>query len=100
MIVVRDIRARDNLLAFVSHDLKGPLSAIRLSTEQEVPHLFDQYWKGTPSKGSGLGLYIAKGIVEAHGGRIWVETTPGGGSTFRFTLPVAGPAPSSCAAAA
>ena len=44
---------------------------------------------GSPS-GTGLGLYISKGLVEAHGGRIWVEESDGGGAVFAFTLPIAG----------
>jgi two-component system, OmpR family, sensor histidine kinase KdpD len=39
----------------------------------------------------GLGLYIAKSIIDVHGGRIWVERRNGGGSSFQFTLPVAQP---------
>jgi signal transduction histidine kinase len=40
------------------------------------------------TQGSGLGLYIAKGLIEAHGGRIWAESVPGETTTFHFTLPL------------
>jgi signal transduction histidine kinase/DNA-binding NarL/FixJ family response regulator len=55
----------------------------------QVDHVFERYWRAPRQAhgGAGLGLPIARGIVEAHGGRIWVETTPGVGSTFRFTVP-------------
>src|SRR5262249_19102407 len=58
---------------------------------EDVPHVFERYWQGRPTerRGAGLGLTIAKGIIDAHGGRIWVETTPGRGSTFCFTIPFA-----------
>ncbi len=46
------------------------------------------------TEGAGLGLTICRGIVTAHGGRIWVEPRPGGGAAFRFTLPIAGAPPS------
>jgi signal transduction histidine kinase len=56
------------------------------------PHIFDRFWQvhSTPRRGSGLGLAIARGIVEAHGGRIWVESQPGCGSVFSFSLPYDG----------
>jgi len=56
---------------------------------EDLPHLFDRYWqqKESDRRGSGLGLYIAKGIVEAHGGRISAESRPGEGTTIEFTLP-------------
>jgi len=58
---------------------------------EHVPKVFDRYWQaeGTKRFGSGLGLSIAKGIVEAHGGRIGVESRLGKGSRFWFTLPLA-----------
>lgn len=56
-------------------------------SSDDVPYVFERHWKGTPTKnGTGLGLYIAKSIVEAHGGSIGVETELGLGSTFSFTL--------------
>jgi signal transduction histidine kinase len=62
---------------------------------EQVEHLFDQFWQARKNdkRGVGLGLTIAKGIVEAHGGRIWCHSVLGAGSTFSFTLPAANPAP-------
>jgi PAS domain S-box-containing protein len=56
----------------------------------QIEHLFDRFWQArkTDRRGAGLGLAIAKGIVEAHHGRIWVESEVGRGSRFLFTLPV------------
>jgi PAS domain S-box-containing protein len=64
----------------------------------ELPHVFDRYYQAQRKNrdGIGLGLSIARGIVEAHGGRIWVEAEEGKGSTFSFTLPV-GPSPDGAA---
>jgi PAS domain S-box-containing protein len=52
----------------------------------QLARIFDRYWR-TSSGGLGLGLYIAKGVVEAHGGRLWADSELGAGSTFTFTLP-------------
>jgi signal transduction histidine kinase len=56
---------------------------------ENLPRVFDRFWQATRAgrHGAGLGLAITKGIVGAHGGRIWVESTAGSGSTFFFTIP-------------
>jgi signal transduction histidine kinase len=58
---------------------------------EQVPHIFGAFWQARHAdrRGLGLGLSIARGLVEAHGGRIWVESEPGSGARFVFTLPVA-----------
>lgn len=56
--------------------------------EDHLPYIFDAFYRvSRDTKGSGLGLYIAKTIIEAHKGRIWVDSTRDRGSTFSFTLP-------------
>jgi len=61
-------------------------------TPEEAARVFEKFYRGTDSitehsRGSGLGLTIAKAIVEAHDGRLWVESEPGQGATFRFWIP-------------
>jgi signal transduction histidine kinase len=57
-----------------------------------LPHVFERFWQidSDARRGLGLGLYICQEIVEAHGGRIWVESDFGNGATFRLTLPLGG----------
>ncbi len=61
-------------------------------TEESMGRVFTRFWRGNRRGGTGLGLYIVKGIVEAHGGTITVDRAPGGGARFRFILPVGTPA--------
>jgi signal transduction histidine kinase len=59
--------------------------------EESMPHLFERFYRAEDKLvrgGAGLGLYISKQIVEAHGGYIWAESKIGQGSTFSFTLPL------------
>jgi two-component system sensor histidine kinase KdpD len=62
---------------------------------EDQARLFEKFYRGgsTASHGAGLGLAICRGIIEAHGGRIWAENRPGGGSIFQFTLPLTGRPP-------
>jgi signal transduction histidine kinase len=55
----------------------------------QLPHLFDRFWQGARARrgGAGLGLAIVRGIVEAHGGRVFAESRPGEGAIFRFWIP-------------
>lgn len=64
--------------------------------KEALPHLFTKFFRvsgaldqSSNSKGTGLGLYISKAIVTSHGGKIWVESETGKGSTFHFSLPIA-----------
>ncbi|HWU26217.1 MAG TPA: PAS domain S-box protein [Rhizomicrobium sp.] len=59
--------------------------------EENLAHIFDRFWQGAkhPQQGAGLGLAIVKGLVEAQGGRVWVRSAPGEGTTVSFTIPLA-----------
>jgi signal transduction histidine kinase len=62
--------------------------------DDALPLVFEAYWSSAKERrhGTGLGLFISKGIVEAHGGRMWIESRVGGGTKVRFTIPIAGAA--------
>jgi signal transduction histidine kinase len=89
-----DANRRDGDIRFSVRD-QGP--GISQSDQQL---LFNPFWQAHKGKGgAGLGLAITKAIVQAHGGRIWVDSAPGAGSTFFFTLRLAPPAPNQSIAA-
>jgi signal transduction histidine kinase len=76
--------ARDGAVVFAVSDTGRGIG------EDNQRRIFDRYWQssdGARARGSGLGLSIAQGIVQAHGGRIWVESSLGKGSMFAFTIP-------------
>ncbi len=85
-IVTVAVRPAEELLIEVSDS--GP--GIR---PEDLPHIFDRFWRGERSRtrdgsGAGLGLAIARQLVEAHGGRLWVESEPNAGTRFKLTLPL------------
>ncbi|MEJ5241365.1 MAG: ATP-binding protein [Anaerolineales bacterium] len=61
---------------------------------RDLPHIFDRFYRSETAirktKGAGLGLYLARAIIEAHGGRIWADSSPQGGARICFSLPVKG----------
>ncbi|HEV2376055.1 MAG TPA: ATP-binding protein [Streptosporangiaceae bacterium] len=78
-----------------AEDVAGAAQAVAVSVRDEgvgvppelVPRIFRQFWRAKRRGGAGLGLFIVKGLVEAHGGTITVQRAPGGGAEFRFTMP-------------
>jgi signal transduction histidine kinase len=79
----------------VTESSSGPERAITISVEdngpgiesKDLPHIFDRFYKSSDSGGMGLGLSIAKYLVEAHGGKIWAESEMGKGTKISFALP-------------
>jgi hypothetical protein len=75
------------------HPAGGPAVAVSVRDEGDgiapelVPRVFRQFWRTKRRGGAGLGLFIVKGLVEAHGGTITVQRAPGGGAEFRFIVP-------------
>jgi signal transduction histidine kinase len=83
--IVVSAREQDNTIVVCVSDSGSGIARENLSK------VFDRYWQAEDAKhaGIGLGLSIAKGIVEAHGGKIWVDSELGKGSSVSFTLPLA-----------
>jgi signal transduction histidine kinase len=77
------VEERDEYAEFVVFDNGPGIMA------DDLPHIFERYWKSTPQAlgGIGLGLSIAKGIIQAHGGLIWADADVESGAVIRFTLP-------------
>jgi len=73
--------------------------------QEDLPFIFEKYYRGADldgsrqNEGAGLGLAISRGIIERHGGRIWVESNPGQGSRFIFRIPAGAPGPAGASGA-
>jgi signal transduction histidine kinase len=94
---LRHTPAQGSVRIQASRAAKGIVVEVRDTGEgihpEDLPHIFDRFYRGEKSRnrvsgGAGLGLAIAKGIVEAHGGRIGARSAVGEGSCFYFTLPM------------
>ena len=88
IVVVTETRDDDVEVSVTNHGPGIPA--------EEIPRLFSRFKRtvgasASATPGTGLGLYIAKGLIEAHGGRIWVDSTPGELTTFHFAVPRASP---------
>jgi len=82
-VIVRAVRTDEEIQVSVTDRGVG-------IAPEDLPHIFERFYRARGVRkveGLGLGLYITKMLVEAHGGRIWVESELGRGSTFYFTLP-------------
>jgi signal transduction histidine kinase len=87
-IVVEPVRIGGDRLAAVAVSVRDQGEGI---PPEMAPRVFRQFWRGKRRGGTGLGLYIVKGLIEAMGGDIAVARAPGGGAEFRFILPAGGP---------
>jgi signal transduction histidine kinase len=84
-VIVRAIRDADDVVVSVSDEGAG-------IPREDQDRIFDRYYQsanGNGARGTGIGLTIAQRFTELHGGRIWVESEPGRGATFSFTMPTA-----------
>jgi signal transduction histidine kinase len=83
-VLVRCVRESEELVSITVSDTGRGIP------QEDLPHIFDRFYKSSDSRGMGLGLAIARSLVEAHGGEISAESQPGKGTTVRFSLPVEG----------